>query len=106
MPLLHWLPVAKTFTAPRKRLIRLLEEVLELSCGNRDPGNMLVQGNNLDALQALLPYYAGKVKLTVAWVLPGVAVTPVGAPGTVAGVTWVEEPDRGDRSQSCLSPVL
>jgi hypothetical protein len=33
------------------------------------------------------PLLAGAVKLTVAWVLPGVAVPIVGAPGSVAGVT-------------------
>jgi hypothetical protein len=30
---------------------------------------------------------AGAVKLTVAWALPAEAATPVGAPGTVNGVT-------------------
>ena len=34
----------------------------ELSCGPAIAGNLLVQGDNLDALKALLPYYAGKVK--------------------------------------------
>ena len=32
------------------------------SFGNPDSGNLLVQGDNLLALKALLPYYAGKVK--------------------------------------------
>jgi len=41
---------------------RLLEEAPDLSHGDRDTGNMLIQGDNLDALKALLPYYAGKVK--------------------------------------------
>jgi hypothetical protein len=36
---------------------------------------------------ALPPLLAGAVKLTAACALPGVAATPVGAPGTVAGVT-------------------
>ena len=35
------------------------------------------------------PSEAGAVKLIVACALPGVAVTPVGAPGTVAGATGV-----------------
>jgi adenine specific DNA methylase Mod len=30
--------------------------------GHADAGNLLVQGDNLEALKALLPYYAGKVK--------------------------------------------
>lgn len=33
-----------------------------LSVGDPDSGNLLVQGDNLVALKALLPYYAGKVK--------------------------------------------
>ena len=33
------------------------------------------------------PLEAGAVKLTLAWPLPATADTPVGAPGTVAGVT-------------------
>ena len=32
------------------------------SHGDRDTGNLLIQGDNLNALKALLPYYAGKVK--------------------------------------------
>jgi hypothetical protein len=36
------------------------------------------------------PLEAGAVKVTVAWVLPPVAVPMVGAPGTVAGVTLFE----------------
>ena len=38
---------------------------------------------------ALPPFEAGAVKLTVACALPAVAVTPVGAPGTVAGAAGV-----------------
>jgi adenine-specific DNA-methyltransferase len=34
----------------------------EHSVGDPDTGNLLVQGDNLLALKALLPYYAGKVK--------------------------------------------
>lgn len=41
---------------------RLLEEVPDLGHGDRDTGNMLIQGDNLDALKALLPFYAGQVK--------------------------------------------
>jgi hypothetical protein len=33
-----------------------------LSDGDPDAGNLLVEGDNLVALKALLPYYAGKVK--------------------------------------------
>jgi adenine-specific DNA-methyltransferase len=41
---------------------RLLEAQPELDGGNGDASNMLIQGDNLDALKALLPYYAGRVK--------------------------------------------
>ena len=33
-----------------------------LSAGDKESGNLLIQGDNLHALKALLPYYAGKVK--------------------------------------------
>ena len=41
---------------------RLLEPVSELSAGDVDSGNMLIQGDNLEALKSLLPLYGGKVK--------------------------------------------
>jgi adenine specific DNA methylase Mod len=41
---------------------RLLRCDNGLSTGDSDAGNLLVQGDNLLALKALLPYYAGKVK--------------------------------------------
>ena len=41
---------------------RLLEAVPELSSGDPDTENMLIQGDNLQALKTLLPLYAGKVK--------------------------------------------
>jgi hypothetical protein len=39
------------------------------------------------------PLLAGALKETVAWPFPGVAVTPVGAPGTVAGTTELLVPE-------------
>ena len=33
-----------------------------MSVGDADSGNLLVQGDNLLALKALRPHYAGKVK--------------------------------------------
>ncbi len=41
---------------------RLLEETPDLSTGDPNAGNMLIQGDNLEALKALLPFYAGQVK--------------------------------------------
>ena len=62
MPLLHWLTRDQDIQAANRAPYRLLEEVPSLSHGDRDAGNMLIQGDNLDALKALRPYYAGKVK--------------------------------------------
>jgi hypothetical protein len=42
------------------------------------------------------PLFAGAVQETVAVVLPLTAVTPVGASGTVAGVTATEGADEAD----------
>ncbi|UWR79075.1 site-specific DNA-methyltransferase [Phaeobacter inhibens] len=62
MPTLRWLTRDDDVRAAEKVPYRLLEEVPELGYGDRDSGNMLIQGDNLDALKALLPYYAGQVK--------------------------------------------
>lgn len=40
----------------------MLKDVPDLSCGDPGEGNLIVQGDNLAALKALLPYYAGQVK--------------------------------------------
>ena len=62
MPLLHWLTREQDIQTAIHTPYRLIEEVREFSWGDRDTQNMLIQGDNLDALKALLPYYAGKVK--------------------------------------------
>jgi adenine-specific DNA-methyltransferase len=62
MPLLHWLTRDVDIHAAIHTPCRLLEQVPEYSHGDSDTGNMLIQGDNLDALKALLPYYAGKVQ--------------------------------------------
>ena len=66
MPLLHWLTRDHDLTAADRVPYRLLEEVAELSvadpAGDAAGGNLLVQGDNLEALRALLPFYAGRVK--------------------------------------------
>lgn len=41
---------------------RRVEPVPELCCGDSDSGNLIVQGDNLHALKALLPRYAGQMK--------------------------------------------
>jgi len=62
MPTLRWLTKDNDVRIAEKVPYRLLEEVQKLGHGDRDTGNMLIQGDNLEALKALLPYYAGQVK--------------------------------------------
>lgn len=62
MPTLRWLTRDEDVRAAERVPYRLLEEVTELGHGDLDASNMLIQGDNLEALKALLPYYAGQVK--------------------------------------------
>lgn len=62
MPTLHWLTRDEDTRAVRGVPYRLLQEVPSHSFGNPDFTNMLIQGDNLEALKALLPFYAGQVK--------------------------------------------
>ncbi len=62
MPILHWLDRDKTIKQTSRAPYRLLEVDPQLSYGDQNSQNLLIQGDNLEALKALLPYYAGKVK--------------------------------------------
>lgn len=62
MPFLHWLTKEADKKAAAQVPYRLLEEVPDLGAGDRNTGNMLIQGDNLEALKSLLPFYAGRVK--------------------------------------------
>jgi adenine-specific DNA-methyltransferase len=62
MPTLNWLTREADIKAAERVPYRLLEEVPSLSAGEADSRNMLIQGDNLEALKALLPFYAGQVK--------------------------------------------
>lgn len=62
MPILHWLDRDKHTKIAAKVPYRLLEADDAHSAGDPETANMLIQGDNLDALKALLPYYAGQVK--------------------------------------------
>jgi DNA modification methylase len=62
MPVLNWIGKPAVVKHHRDVPYRLLEPVPELSCGPADSGNLIVQGDNLHALKALLPRYAGQVK--------------------------------------------
>ena len=62
MPLLSWFNRDTDLTRAALTPYRLLEPVASLSHGEPDSPNMLIEGDNLDALKALLPYDAGQVK--------------------------------------------
>ena len=62
MPTLNWIGKEAVVRHHREVPFRLLEPVPELSCGAAESGNLIVQGDNLHALKALLPRYAGQVK--------------------------------------------
>ncbi len=62
MPTLDWIGKKAVVNHHREVPYRLIHCDGELSAGDPDAGNLLVQGDNLEALKALLPYYAGKVK--------------------------------------------
>ncbi len=62
MPTLNWLTRDIDIKLAERAPYRLLEPVTDLSHGDQASGNMLIQGDNLEALKALLPFYAGEVK--------------------------------------------
>jgi adenine-specific DNA-methyltransferase len=62
MPTLNWIGKEAVVKHHKDVPYRLLERVPELDCGDTDSGNLIVQGDNLHALKALLPRYAGQVK--------------------------------------------
>jgi len=61
MPLLNWLTRDKDLETADQVPYRLLTEEPDHSYGEASE-NLLVQGDNLEALKALLPFYAGRVK--------------------------------------------
>jgi adenine-specific DNA-methyltransferase len=62
MPILHWLNDEEARNISGQLPYRLLDAEPKLSYGDSETENMLIQGDNLEALKALLPYYAGQVK--------------------------------------------
>ncbi len=78
MPVLNWIGKEAVVKHHKEVPFRLLEAVPELACGisttpsdeaaatapnqGGEPQNLIVQGDNLHALKALLPRYAGQVK--------------------------------------------
>ena len=62
MPTLNWLTREVDIQGTTRVPYRLMEETYDLSSGDPNVGNLLIQGDNLEALKALLPLYAGQVK--------------------------------------------
>lgn len=62
MPTLNWIGKDAVVKHHTRVPYRLLAPVAALSAGEADSGNLIVQGDNLLALKALLPRYAGQVK--------------------------------------------
>lgn len=62
MPTLNWIGKDAVEHHHAEVPYRLVHCDGELSAGDPDAGNLLVQGDNLEALKSLLPYYGGQVK--------------------------------------------
>lgn len=62
MPMLNWMGREKAAKATKDVVMKILREEKALGYGNAAKDNILVHGDNLEALKALLPFYAGEVK--------------------------------------------
>ncbi len=62
MPTLNWIGKEAVEKHHLQVPFHLLKDVPELACGQPGDGNLIVEGDNLLALKALLPYYEGQVK--------------------------------------------
>jgi len=62
MPTLNWIGKEAVVEHHRHVPTRLLECDRELSVGDPEAENLLIEGDNLEALKALLPRYRGQVK--------------------------------------------
>jgi site-specific DNA-methyltransferase (adenine-specific)/adenine-specific DNA-methyltransferase len=62
VPTLNWIGKDAVVRHHKEVPFRLLEADPKLSHGDPASGNLIVEGDNLHALKALLPRYAGKVK--------------------------------------------
>ena len=62
MPILDWIGKKAVVNHHKEVPFHLLKCDPDLSVGDPESGSLLVQADNLLALKALLPYYAGQVK--------------------------------------------
>ena len=79
MPTLTWNGKEEAVEAKDQVPYRLLEEDPALGYGDADAGNVIVQGDNLAALKALLPYYKGRVRCIYADLLSVIDVGTLGS---------------------------
>jgi len=61
MPVLNWIGKDKVVNHDKDVPFRLLNKVGNLST-KEDSENLIIEGDNLEALKALMPYYSGQVK--------------------------------------------
>lgn len=62
MPVLNWIGKEAVVRHDAEVPYHLLRDVPELACGEAEDGNLIVEGDNLLALKALLPRYRRQVK--------------------------------------------
>lgn len=62
MPTLTWLDRETAVKAAEAVPFRVLEFDPKLSAGDPASENLIIQGDNLDAVKAIMPYFAGRVK--------------------------------------------
>ena len=63
MPTLNWIGKDKVINYHNEIPFRLLKEKRNLSVNSNDTENLLIKGDNLEALKALLPYYYNRIKV-------------------------------------------
>jgi adenine-specific DNA-methyltransferase len=61
MPILNWLNKEQAVTTANNCSYRLLNQVPELSYGDQNTDNMIINADNLEALKALIPTHSGQV---------------------------------------------
>src|SRR5664280_1322041 len=62
MPTLTWLDRELAVKAAEAVPFRVLDFDPKLSVGDPAAANLIIQGDNLDAVKAITPYFAGRVK--------------------------------------------
>jgi len=62
MPTLKWIGKDKIINYHNEVPFRLLKENKNLSVNSNDTENLLIKGDNLEALKALLPYYYNRIR--------------------------------------------